>query len=57
MCEIIKYMERKTSLSVTIERMLKKRAKDYDVYKIFVPKHLDLFVIYLYREQQSVRNC
>lgn len=44
-CEINKYIQRKTSLSVTIEKMNMKRAKDYDAYKIFVPKHkLNIFM-------------
>lgn len=44
-CQITRYIQRKTSLCVTIEKMNMKRPKDYDSYKVFVPKHkLSLFM-------------
>lgn len=44
-CQITRYIQRKTSLCVTMEKMNMKRPKDYDSYKIFVPKHkLSLFM-------------
>ncbi|XP_045502142.1 uncharacterized protein LOC123699265 [Colias croceus] len=38
-CDIHTYIRKKTNIDVTIEKMGMKLAKDYESYKIFVPKH------------------
>ncbi|XP_045454310.1 uncharacterized protein LOC123663686 [Melitaea cinxia] len=44
-CHIQEYIEKKSNVHVTIEKMNMKTRKEYDSYKIFVPKHkLDLFL-------------
>ncbi|XP_041985152.1 uncharacterized protein LOC121737560 [Aricia agestis] len=43
--DIENYVSRRTGLNVMVEKNIMKLAKDYDGYKIFVPKHkLDLFM-------------
>lgn len=37
-CDIINYIKNKTSLTVTVIKMNMKMTKDYDSYKIYVPK-------------------
>lgn len=45
MCDIHAYIKTKSSLDVDIEKSSMKIKKDYESYKIFVPKHkLDLFM-------------
>lgn len=38
MCDIETYIKDKTNLNVNLEKINMKLPKDYDVYKVFVPK-------------------
>lgn len=43
--DIVDYIRSKTNLTVTMEKLKRKEEKDYDAYKMFVPKHkADLFM-------------
>jgi hypothetical protein len=45
MCDIITYVKSKTDIDVRLEKMNMKLMKDYDAYKVFVPKHKqDMFL-------------
>ncbi|KAJ2953868.1 hypothetical protein O0L34_g1496 [Tuta absoluta] len=38
-CDIVSYIKNKTSINAVVEKNSMKRSKDYDAYKVLIPKH------------------